>query len=118
MRVLRSLLVTASAEAGSERFCQPIRALSGLTKLRRFSIQLTLSACGSMPPVGSTNTLMPVFVERTSGARCSTARKRVKLRCWCGSQVSPNQESFVRLTSTSGRLPPQTARMCSGRMPS
>ena len=57
-------------------------------------------------PVAYTIALIPVFVERNMGARCSTARKREKLRCWCGSQVSPYQESFVRLTRRSGRLEP------------
>ena len=32
-----------------------------------------------------------------------TARKRANARCWCGPALRPNQPSFVRLTSMSGR---------------
>ena len=55
------------------------------------------------PPEASTTAEIPVFAARTKGRPCSTARKRANARCWCGPALRPNQPSFVRLTSMSGR---------------
>jgi hypothetical protein len=57
-----------------------------------------------MRPTGSTNALIPLFVERTRKRRCSTARKRAIARWIQGAVVSPNQASFVMFTSRSGEL--------------
>ena len=54
-------------------------------------------------PRASNTADIPVFAARTKGRPCATARNRASARCWCGPALRPNQPSFVRLTSMSGR---------------
>jgi hypothetical protein len=52
-------------------------------------------------PSGSTTPLSPVLVARTRNRRLSIARNAAIRWCWCSAAERPNQESEVRLTSSS-----------------
>ena len=86
----------------------PVRRACWITASTNVAVR-----CDTLPQ-RSTIIDTPVFAQRTRGVRVSTARNTAISACWIGAAVSPNQKSFVMLTSTSA---PATTNFspCPGR---